>query len=1051
MSRLTVALLLVAPAAQGFERVLAAYPDSQYPIGVANVTTTTELSLYAETGHTYQVRVTSATPTGSCPAFPVMHLVDRSTGEGIVSSDSCASPLSPYPCLTYTHPGPTRSLTVVIHAAFTCATSEGNFEVIETGEDPIHYFGYFGGQVLHSFSDDIGWGAGDSVTAQRVMGHSIPSLYLVRGVCPPGPSAAATGTRLLHMGTPFMAFDVRATADEHSSAHCGVSLVVGTTAYVETPQRVRVLVNDAEDSDGDGVGDALEAALLTCPSGPGTNPCGCASPTCSGPYDPPPGERPTSLDSDRDGIKDGVETFGLPDATWPQPLPFLGADPATKDVFLEVDWFVQDPGDPSPQPASAGPLSPDFVLAARDAFLGEGTTRGIRNPSGKDGVRVHVDVGCAGALFLCPYSGNTTWGYWGGATATSTQVWRESRDLDLSPERKGIFRHAIMVDPLDDDAAGRVSGPGAFLEPPSDAGTVTHELGHLVGLKHHGDPADALALNCKVNYGSSMSYSYRGPLRFSNGYRPGLNSSQMNEGLGIGPDVPGEATAAELLEDRDHLVLPGGPSGHQVDWDDDGVISPSVRASPRWPAPEAGQGCDIPDVHSQILSWPTEGTFVPAAVSLTVGSSPLLFTAFVSTEYTLGVRVGVPNLVACDESGMPQGCCSTSELESGCTTWGDSYTIAGTENMSSSPTIAPLSEGCNLLVYTRGTGSARTVYVRRLCSVAPPLGPEVAVPGLSLIDSTLGPSEFAQWVRDISAVQIGDVIELHYLGPDFVVRVARLDAETLEPLWCRPEGCDLPVAGDASVPPAPLRAWVSPVAVLVDPELPHSGGIEILFGLPADPDPVTGALTSTPLSLQYAVDISDLTALLPSAFPVVCASDQDCADGTGGCVANTCVYRLALPQGAAGTETPLAGPPSVTQFPGSPRVDVWFTDLVDGRVHRAWQTVVMPSAGVRVAHQSRVFGVGVDQPSQGVATTWHGQHLQLLFPRDDGANMYYAPFADGVFGVWEYDNPDFWTIHRFMCWKLAGEGEDVSHCGDVPLGSGGQPADLSDQPCDGRL
>ena len=698
-------------------------------------------------------------------------------------------------------------------------------------------------------------------------------------------------------------------------------------------------------------------------------------------------------------------------------------------------------------------LNPALVLEARDAFLGEGATRGIRNPSGKDGVRLHVDVGCSGGVLLpCPVSNDTTWGYWGGATATSTQNWLQSRNLDLSPQRKGIFRHALLVGPLTERGGGRVSGPGAFLRPPSDAGTLTHELGHLVGLKHHGDPGDTLELNCKVNCGSSMSYAYRGPIRFSNGYRPGLNSEQMNEGLGIGPDVPGEAAAAELLDDRDHLVVPGGPSGHQVDWNDDGIISPSVRASPRWPAPGAGQGCNIPDVHAQTLDWPTRPSFAPAAASIEVGSSPMLFAFFVTPNQTLGLRVGFPSLVACDAFGMPEGCCGTREVGSACTTWGGSFEVPGADDMSSSHTIAPLSDGCHVLVYTRGAASARTVYARRLCPEIPPLGAEVAVPGLSLISLEPSPGSFVPpfMVRDVSAVQVGDEIELHYLGPGREVRVASLDAESLQPRWCRLEGCDLPVAGQLASPAEPLRAATSPVAVLLDPAQPHTNGIDILFASTGDVDPVTGVPATAPLSLRYARDLSDLTLLLPGAFPATCANDQDCAGGTGGCVANMCVYRMAIEHQGSEAETPMAGRPSVTQFPGSPRVDVWLTHAETWDIHRAWETVVMPNPVWKVAHESRVFNVDRSEPFQTLGTTWHGEHLQLLYPRSGASSMSYAPFADGVFGVWEHDNPDFWTMHRFMCWKLAGVGEDVSHCGDVPLGDDGQPADLSDQACEGR-
>ena len=100
---------------------------------------------------------------------------------------------------------------------------------------------------------------------------------------------------------------------------------------------VRLLSNDiTTDSDGDGLGDSLEAALGMCP---GPTACGVTCPTPTTCFT----EWPNPVDSDRDGLRDDEEVFGvlgtLPYGLDDLPLARWGADPLHKDVFVEVDYL----------------------------------------------------------------------------------------------------------------------------------------------------------------------------------------------------------------------------------------------------------------------------------------------------------------------------------------------------------------------------------------------------------------------------------------------------------------------------------------------------------------------------------------------------------------------------------------------------------------------------------------------------------------------------------------------------------------------------------------
>jgi hypothetical protein len=156
-----------------------------------------------------------------------------------------------------------------------------------------------------------------------------------------------------------------------------------------------VMSNDVlSDADGDGIGDALEARLGTCPTLTG---CG---------YNAESG-----LDTDRDGLLDGEEVFGVAGnlAGGVDELPFArwGANPLKKDVFLEVDWLTSlgaplSPGESPFEWIRQHPTSPigswtgtleDWVDKAREPYLAAPAAH-VKNPDeDSDGIEVHFDLG----------------------------------------------------------------------------------------------------------------------------------------------------------------------------------------------------------------------------------------------------------------------------------------------------------------------------------------------------------------------------------------------------------------------------------------------------------------------------------------------------------------------------------------------------------------------------------------------------------------------------------------------------------------------------------
>ncbi|MFZ2451196.1 MAG: hypothetical protein WAW36_11815 [Methylovulum miyakonense] len=206
-------------------------------------------------------------------------------------------------------------------------------------------------------------------------------------------------------------------------------------------------------------------------------------------------------DTDGDGLLDEWESNGYDhdsDGVVDVNLPGMGANPKHKDIFIEIDWMRNASHSHKP------------TLGVMSRVISAFANAPITNPDGINGITLHLDAGSLKG---------------GNAVAHDDDlapVWTDFdaiKAVNFKPERARIFHYCLFAHNYDGDGSSGLSRG----IPASDfivtlgswdnqvgtakqqAGTLMHELGHNLGLRHGGSDH----VNYKPNYLSIMNYFFQ--------------------------------------------------------------------------------------------------------------------------------------------------------------------------------------------------------------------------------------------------------------------------------------------------------------------------------------------------------------------------------------------------------------------------------------------------------------------------------------------------------------------------------------------------------------
>jgi hypothetical protein len=293
-----------------------------------------------------------------------------------------------------------------------------------------------------------------------------------------------------------------------------------------------------------------------------------------------------AADSDGDGLPDDWEIHGVTLEGHRIDLPAMGADPLRPDIFLQIDWMADAEHDQRPRPEALALVVDAF---ARAPFV---------SPTGSVGIALHIDAGADSVLFR-PH---TRWGALSqaralpwvmnlGSAAGGSYDWSAFQAIKDGPGgftesgRAAVFHYALfgykhdLDDPRGSGASGNSRGIGGtdilvtlgnFTEGvgtvQQQAGTLMHELGHNLGLRHGGCDDT----NPKPGYMSVMNYIYqmdgvvrggrRGVVDFSRGVAPLLDAALLAEPpdllASLAVEAAGRAPACTAIaEDRAGMAV----------------------------------------------------------------------------------------------------------------------------------------------------------------------------------------------------------------------------------------------------------------------------------------------------------------------------------------------------------------------------------------------------------------------------------------------------------------------------------------------------------------
>lgn len=261
-------------------------------------------------------------------------------------------------------------------------------------------------------------------------------------------------------------------------------------------------------------------------------------------------------DRDGDGLWDSWETNGVDvdyDGTIDLPIhkPPYNADPDHKDIFLEIDWMETATHSHKPKQAAIDNVTEAFANAPIDAG-------GIDNPDGKPGITLHVDVSNK-----VPHQDHLDFPDKDGNLPPGVGNFDTVKAANFDPKRRSVYHYCIFAHDRGTvlGESGRAECPGNDLIvslggwnsggydldhdglPDKDvgtvmqqAGTLMHELGHNLNLRHGGGDE----INYKPNYLSVMNYFFMftgipptNRLDYSRKKLPKLDETSLDEWKGI--------------------------------------------------------------------------------------------------------------------------------------------------------------------------------------------------------------------------------------------------------------------------------------------------------------------------------------------------------------------------------------------------------------------------------------------------------------------------------------------------------------------------------------
>ncbi|GAA4360497.1 hypothetical protein [Kangiella marina] len=237
----------------------------------------------------------------------------------------------------------------------------------------------------------------------------------------------------------------------------------GKTYYVSDAPVIYLCPLGSLDSDGDSICNAAETRY-------GTNP-----------YD---------SDTDDDRLSDAAEIFGYNGVD----IRYYGADPLRKTVLVEADYYQA--------------FKPD--QAALDQVIQAFADAPVTNPDGSTGITLAIDLDSQIAA--------------ADVDSNLSPVWTDFdviKNQYFPSRRSKLFHYALFADRHSGGTSSGISRgipahdfvvslggwptPGGTMQ--QQAGTLMHEFGHNLGLRHGGNENT----NRKLNYLSIMSYDYQMP------------------------------------------------------------------------------------------------------------------------------------------------------------------------------------------------------------------------------------------------------------------------------------------------------------------------------------------------------------------------------------------------------------------------------------------------------------------------------------------------------------------------------------------------------------